>query len=150
MNDFWDSIKYFTPDEFDDPSYPGSGQFIDKELISKLDLLRVTVNCPIVIHASVGGAVDYYGKYGHSPKSYHLKDKGCKASDIHLVTDMPPRGQYRHIELIGFSGIGIYYDWHWDGELLPIGFHVDLRPWSSVQRWTRRDGKYLYLLGRNK
>lgn len=150
MNDFWDSIKYFVPDEFDDPLYPGSGRKIYRKLVTNLDLLRVNARCKVIVHSSVGGAVDIDGTHNHADRSYHLEKMGCKAADIHLETDMHPRMQYRLIESVGFPGIGIYYDWYWDGRLLPIGFHVDFRPWNMVQRWVRRGREeYLYLLGRS-
>jgi len=144
----WKRVRYFVPNEFDDPNYLDSGKNIDGALLYKLDELRHETGWPIVTHWEVGGCVDVGGTHGHSENSYHLITNGAKACDFHFLTNIDPRLQYREVEKIGFFGIGIYYDWHWDDKLLPIGFHVDERPKNKLQRWTRRNGQYFYLLGR--
>ena len=145
----WTNIKYFHPHEFDDPLYPGSGESIDGELVYDMDCLRGKVACPIITHAKVGGAVDVSGKHGHSSNSFHLQWNGSKALDFHFKTNADPRTQYLWVEEMGFTGIGVYYCWHWDGKLLPIAFHVDLRPVDRIQRWVCRErGEYNFLLGR--
>lgn len=145
----WKQVKFFKPEEFDDPMYPGSGGYIDGVLLFELEKLRKATGWPIITHAKVGGCVDMDAKHGHSRNSYHIYANGCKACDFHFLTDEDPRLQYRQVEDIGFPGIGVYYDWHWNGKLLPIGFHVDMRPKDQTQRWARRNKEYFYLLGRN-
>lgn len=146
----WKYIKYFQPKEFEDPHYGGSGENIDGILLFELEKLRKHTGWPIITHTHVGGCVDIDGAWGHSQNSYHLFKNGCKACDFHFKTDADPRTQYKAIEDMHFSGIGIYYWWHWNGILLPVGFHVDMRPLNRLQRWvSRKQGEYMYLLGRD-
>ena len=144
----WLSIDHFTPDEFADPNYADSGPLISPLIVYPLNDLRHNTGWPIITHAAVGGCVDVDGSHGHAKKSLHLMDQGAMACDFHFNTDADPREQYRQVEAMGFGGVGIYYDWHWDGQLLGIGFHVDQRSVTRLQRWVRRNGEYVYLLGR--
>lgn len=152
----WKHIKYFKPEEFADPHYGGSGENIDGILLFELEKLRKDTGWAIIPHGKVGGCVDIDGRWGHSLNSYHLFKNGCKACDWHFAdpkTFEPlqenPRIQYKAVEEIGFPGIGVYYWWHWNGILLPIGFHTDLRPASRLQRWvSKKQGEYMYFLGR--
>ena len=145
----WSDIKWFTPDEFADPDFSGSGELIDMILALNLDYLRGMAGVPIKIQNKVGGAVDMEGRHGHSDNSYHLFKNGCKAADFYFTEldfitpckSILPRAQYKLVERQGFGGIGVYYDWG-----IPVGFHVDLRPLEKFQRWTRRNGEYFYLL----
>lgn len=141
----WEYVDFFRAEEFDDPLHPGSGENIDGKLLILLDRLRRETMWPIITHAKVGGAVDVEGAHGHSKNSYHLLKNGAKAVDFHFQTDVSPRDQVYMVLKAGFSGIGIYYDWNWNNELLGIGFHVDIRPKQSTQIW-RRNGRYFYLL----
>ena len=144
----WNNIEFFDMENFDDPLYPGSGENIDPLIALVLDSLRRNTGWPIRIHTSVGGAVDMHGDHGHADGSYHLLKNGCKAADWHFVTDTDYRLQYRAVEKMGFNGIGSYLGhWRWNGKILPIGFHTDLRPKGLIQRWScRKKGEYFYLL----
>ena len=144
----WDNIKYFNPEEFADPNYPGSGKLIHLPLVIKLDHLRTVIKRPCITHWKVGGCVDVKGEHGHAEQSFHRLDMGAMACDFHFDCNILPREQYYYVEREGFGGIGVYYDWHWDGKLLSIGFHVDMRQLASIQRWVHRDDEYFYLLGR--
>jgi hypothetical protein len=138
----WDRIKHFTYPEFQDPlEGEESGKLIDMRLVYMLDELRESTGWPILPHWAQGGCVDINGSHGHAAGSMHLARKGCKAVDFHFKTDAPIRMQFYRVCTAGFCGIGVYPDWH------PVpGFHVDLRPISSCQRWSRKDGRYFYLL----
>ena len=146
----WDQIRHFKAKEFEDSRHPGSGNEINMMVVLNLDYLWERVNTisdkkPTII---ITQAVDLYGEHGHSDNSYHLKRNGCKAADFLIQTDLPPRVQYRLVERQGFGGIGVYYDWRYEGDPVPIGFHVDIRPQGDIQRWKRVNGEYFYLLGR--
>jgi len=147
----WDQINHFIAKEFEDSLHPGSGNEIDMILVLNLDYLwervaTVADEKPIII---ITQAVDLYSEHGHSDDSYHLKKQGCQAADFIIFTNLDPRVQYQLVERQGFGGIGIYYDWRYKDNLVPIGFHVDCRPQSRIQRWKRVRGEYIYLLGRD-
>jgi len=144
----WGNIpdRVFKIEEFDDPHYPGSGVFISPYLFQKLLSLRLKTGWPIIPHGKVGGAVDVKGEWGHAKHSYHLKERGCRACDFHFSTTASTREQFHAVASMGFTGIGVYYDWKWNGKPLPIGFHVDARPASKTQIWKRINKKYIYFL----
>ena len=145
----WEKVKkYFVPQEFDDPFCPGSGKRIDEELLLKLFELREIVGKKIITHWRAGGGIDVTGKCGHAPKSYHLLQRGAKAVDFHFepLKRHEIRPIIQTIISIGFGGIGLYYDWEWNGKPLLIGFHVDTRPLKKFQIWKRINGRYAYFI----
>jgi len=143
----WDLVKeYFKPREFDDPAYPNSGEQIDDELLLKLYRLREETGWAIITHWQVGGAIDVDGRYGHAPNSYHLLKNGAKAVDFHFKTNAPVNLQIYYVLKQGFGGVGIYYDWHWNGKPLPVGFHVDVRSERNFVVWKRIHRQYIYII----
>lgn len=142
-----ETIRHFTHDEFDDPDVPGSWKYMQMITIRTLDDLREKTGWPVITHNKFGlhGCVCVEPS-GHSKNSRHYKDnpEGCSAVDWHFNTDADPREQALMVLQSGFSGIGIYYDWHWDGRSLNVGFHTDIR--SRPQLWIRENKEYFYLL----
>lgn len=138
----WKTVLYFTPEEFEDPLFPGSGVHINAMTVLLLDKLRLTIDCPIIIHHKAGGAVDMRGNHGHAAKSYHRYDQGCKAVDFHIKTLMNIRKQFNFVAQVGFGGLGIYLYASYK-----IWFHVDTRPKDQTCYWMcKRPGQYEYLL----
>lgn len=142
----WNKIEHFKPEEFDDPTQPGSWIHIDPMTVIELNTLRKRALIPIVTHNKFGlrGCVCMEAS-GHSADSRHYAENACDAVDFHFETDADPRDQVFFIlNKTGFTGVGIYYDWSWQGEPLPVGFHVDRRPRKQI--WRRDKGEYFYLL----
>jgi len=143
----WNKYKYFKEEDFADPLSKGSGNMIDERLLFLLDELRIRFGWPMIFHSIVGGCVDVNGSHGHAKKSYHLTLMGAKAVDFHFqTTKVHARKQFLEVIKTGFTGIGVYFDWSWNNNLLPIGFHVDLRSENKTQIWKRSSGRYIYLL----
>ena len=76
-------MKYFEYEEFDSPDIQGSGQMMNKELLSKLDMIREEFGKPI--HINSGYRTEAHNeKVGGTPKSSHIKrlavDISCKNS----------------------------------------------------------------------
>lgn len=146
IEDFAD-IDHFSPEEFDDPEVPGSWVHMSVETVRALDRLRDATGWPIVTHNKFGvrGCVCVRPE-GHSPNSRHyaFHPEGCSAVDFHFDTDADPRDQAYMVITSGFSGVGFYYHWKWNGQPLKVGFHVDLR--LRPQYWKKEKGQYIYLL----
>jgi hypothetical protein len=140
----WTIVKHFSPEEFDDPGFPGSHKHMDPKTVYLLDDLRADTGWGITTHNKFGlrGCV-CMERTGHSPKSLHYPPF-CSAVDFHFNCDADPRAQAMRVLASGFTGVGIYFDWRWGGRELPIGFHVDLR--QRPQVWKRVNGDYAYLL----
>ncbi|BBO80185.1 hypothetical protein DSCO28_50570 [Desulfosarcina ovata subsp. sediminis] len=145
----WDEIKYFSPRDFDDPNVPGSWRHMAADSILWLNDLRERTGWPIIPHNQYGvrGCV-CVDPSGHSMNSRHYINYpgGCSAIDFHFACDASRREQAKAVMETRFTGIGVYYDWRWNGRLLPVGFHVDIRPRPLAQIWKRVRGEYLYYL----
>ena len=141
----WKHVRYFKQYEFDDPKYPGSGQYINGILLICLDKLRHDTGWAIMPNWKVGGCVDMKGDHGHSKDSYHLYSKGCKATDFYFADpvsykpiNVPIIEQFSKLIQSGlFDGVGVYPDW------LTPGFHVDVGRVEPLY-WVRKNDKYYY------
>ena len=144
----WGKLEHFGRHEFDDPLHPGSGDKIDGTLLALFVRMRYDIGYPIITHHGVGGCVDIDGSHGHGVNSYHLLKQGCKAVDFHIRTnELTAREKCYYVLNSGFTGVGIYYWWRWNGEPLDVGFHVDIRPKDRIQYWTSsKRGEYTYFL----
>ena len=151
----WNHVKYFSADEFADPNYPGSGELINGKLVYMLEQSRRDTflydpkrGWPMLIHYQAGGAVDVEGSWGHSKNSYHLLRNEAKAVDFHFDVDIPIKEQIYFVLKCGFGGVGIYYNvWRYNGVLLPVAFHVDIRPKTEFLIWKcYKKGVYEYVL----
>lgn len=109
-----DGFYYFRLAEFDSPDLPGSGNFIDRNFVSKLDFMRAYHGWPIFItsgfrtrnhNAVVGGDVD----------SSHL---GGYAADISVTNSMDRYSLLYSALCAGISRIGVY----------PSHLHLDVDP----------------------
>lgn len=140
----WERIEHFSPEEFDDPDYPGSWKHMNPQTILDLNEIREKTGWRIVTHNKFGlhGCVCVESS-GHSDKSRHYVENECDAVDWHFDNNVDPRLQAMIVLKSKFTGIGIYYDWQWAGSPLAIGFHTDRR--RNPQVWKRENGKYLYL-----
>jgi len=143
----WTEIDYFNPEDFDDPDAPGSWELMDPLSIILLNELRQRTGWPIVTHNRFGvrGCV-CVSPAGHSENSLHYAEHpdGCSAIDWHFATNTDPREQALRVLQSRFTGVGVYYDWHWADKPLAIGFHTDRRPRPQI--WRRENGSYTYLL----
>lgn len=50
-NEQWSQIKHFRPEEFSDPTLPGSGIAMQWSIVSKLDSIRSTIGRPLIIQS---------------------------------------------------------------------------------------------------
>ena len=104
---FWETIKYFKPEEFDSPDRSGSGIMMSHLLIKLLEELRVKLNEPIKINS------------GYRTKEHNEKLKGAVENSAHtrgLAVDITcPDSSYRYVLVkaaieIGFLRIGVGRD----------------------------------------
>jgi|TARA_R110000787_G_scaffold163752_2_gene276906 uncharacterized protein YcbK (DUF882 family) len=96
-------MKYFTSEEFDCPSEPGSGKNMDPKLMKMIDQVRETYGKPIAITSGWRNKA-HNKKVGGKPLSSHIKGL---AIDV-AVPDSRSKHDLLVIFLaIGFNRIGI-------------------------------------------
>jgi len=133
--DTWKVLRYFKPDGTDNFGDPDA---IDDTVLFRLDDFRHYLNCPFYVTSGVRPETD--GK-----TSYHTRGKGACAVDVVM-----PEYKGNSIDLIfaamrfGFSGIGYYPDWHWNG-IKCGGLHLDTRPLGFDSDGTLNYGNSMWM-----
>jgi uncharacterized protein YcbK (DUF882 family) len=115
----FDGIKYFKPDSTDSWGDPSR---MDTGLLRKLDKLRELAKAPIRVNRGFdanGSTADSQHKYG---RAVDIFCPSISLLDFYLLA-----------EKAGFSGIGVYPHWHYQGTTCG-GLHVDVRPGENA-RW---------------
>jgi hypothetical protein len=113
-------LKHFKESEFHEP------EKMNHDLLHRLDAYREYIGVPVFISSSTDGV--------HAKNSQHYLGN---AVDIIPIN---PKGsliaQFLIAERFGFTGIGIYPDWCYNGKTLG-GLHLDRRPENNLQaaRW---------------
>ena len=98
----WQSIEFFKPYEFDDPTKPNTGLLMDIEFVKILDRLRRFIG-PIIITSGFR-TLEHNNEIGGEFNSAHLRglaaDISCRSSDqrYRIVTGA---------RLVGIGRIGI-------------------------------------------
>ncbi len=112
----------------------GKKYFIRDELfLYRLSLLRKTLNLPIIVISSIRCPLHNEKAKGHS-RSGHLTGEAIDC----FTPSLSVKEFYIRLEHLSFfTGVGIYEE-----EKRPF-IHIDILP--RIQRWTRKEGKYLYL-----
>lgn len=104
IDNFFPSIQYFKPSEFDSPDSIGSGKLMDYLLVYRLEQLRKIVDQPLFIDSGfrtekrnkdIGGAKD----------SSHMKGL---AADVKCVNSLLRFKIVRYAMWLGISRIGVY------------------------------------------
>lgn len=125
----WDTIRNFSIKEnWGDPF------MIEKDLMVKLEALRMYVKKPIVIHCA-------YSTTGHSPHSQHGSGNAC---DIN-IKGLSVIEQFLVALRFDFRGYGLYGRDVWNNE----GLHLDVRTTRQPAFWgcqRNQNGEKTYVL----
>lgn len=132
-------MQYFTPSEFREWY-----QLMSPRLLTLMDVLRFTLNKPIVIspHKDALGR-----KLGPQSQSCHNVDVWGEVLACDFFCPwINGQDQVRHVfnlmRELGFTGIGVYADTQLNGKFCPM-FHGDVRPtekMGSPATWGRIAG----------
>jgi len=96
-------MKYFNYEEFDSPDIQGSGQLMDKKILSMLDEVREMYGKPISINSGYR-TIRHNAKVGGKSQSSHLKGL---AVDIACSTSRDRYSLLEALKSVGFNRIGI-------------------------------------------
>ena len=104
MKDYWSEIKYFKPHEFDSPDLPGSGIWMDENLIKIIDQIRGFWGEPLHVNSAYRTPA-HNEKVGGVKNSQHAKHK---AVDLHI--DSQEMGDFieKYAIDLGIGGVGRY------------------------------------------
>ncbi len=131
--DWWDSVKNFSPHEFDSPNEKGSGRkYMQPELIFKLDSARSTTNEIFWVNS------------GYRNIIYNALVRGVKNSEhtVGMAADIDYLGNasnfwpiYNALNAEGFVRMGLYYG---DGKTF---IHVGISKSLPQVGWAQWNGK---------
>lgn len=100
-------VKNFRPEEFDDPTAPGTGDKMDERLIRGLDQARDLAGIPFIVESGAR-TVEHNTAVGGRPKSAHmLTENTYKAVDLKAET---PQRRFRMLHAllaVGFDRLEI-------------------------------------------
>ncbi len=115
----------------------GEGYFVrDENFLYRLSLFRKTLNLPIIVIGGVRCPFHNKQAKGHD-QSGHLTGGAIDC----FTPSLSVKELYLKLEHLSFfTGVGIYEE-----EERPF-IHLDILP--RIQRWTRKEGKYLYLFNK--
>jgi len=131
----WEQLRYFKPEGLD---VFGDKDAISDSLLQHLDDFRHFISVPVFVTSGVRPETD--GK-----TSYHTRSRGSCAVDV-----VCPDFRGHPVDLIftamrfGFTGIGYYPDWEWQGERCG-GLHLDMRPLGIDANGTPNYGHSLWM-----
>ena len=135
MIDF-DSLDYFSASEFPE----GVDRYCDPVFMMKLNLFREALGCAVI--PSPRKAAWYRHKAGKNNR--HFVGPADQPSRLSDAGDVFPQCDpfYALVTAIecGFTGIGLYYDTHLNGDQRWM-MHLDTRPGDLVM-WERRNWRY--------
>jgi hypothetical protein len=114
----WSKLKYFKPNGLDKW---GDANAISDRLLFALDDFRHFLGVPVYVTCGVETG-------GHSGNSFHYPENGACAVDVIVPEYLgTPFDLVLDATRFGFTGIGYYPHWHWNG-LIGNGLHLDMRP----------------------
>jgi zinc D-Ala-D-Ala carboxypeptidase len=134
--DFWSSVKYFIPEEFDSPDEKGSGHKMQPELIFKLDAARESAGVPFRVNSGYRTGF-WNAKKGGVKSSEHMIGK---AADIDFNDH---RDFWRIFEALDEEfpvRMGLYFD-NRDKSKIKSFIHVGISKTHPQTNWAEWNGK---------
>ena len=130
---WWTSINYFKPSEFDDPTLKGSGlKYMNQDLIIKLDKARQNAQTPFFINSGYRNPIYNLTRNGAVKNSAHTVGM---ASDIDYLPNLTNFfAIFNSLKDVGFIRIGLYY-----GKSTFI--HVDVSQSLPQTNWNYWNGE---------
>lgn len=142
---YFDKCRYFSKDSKIDQW--GDVRFLDGKHLLKLDDFRHYIGVPVYVTSSV--------RRSNGSKSYHNPGKhkngriikACATDIIIPEYDKSPYDLVLDATRFGFTGIGYYPHWRWDGEIVG-GLHVDSRPlkWEADETINYKHSRWMGVL----
>ncbi len=133
-------LKHFSASEF--PA--GVLEYMEPAFLYRLDAFRTALGCPIHPSPKIEGWVRETG----NPRSRHFVGSGRQSDAGDVFCDADPFYCMATAIRSGFTGIGLYFDTHYNGQERPM-LHLDTRPGGLVM-WVRRAGEYETIFPRPK